>query len=638
MTAAASVDGDRDWERFVIDHGRGAAAQELATVLARPVADIDRIRATGACSKLVHRKTYAELFCLWHGRAPSDDEWPPPRKKGGRSGYEWQAPELALLASLVGGLGKKEIAQVLTKRLRSVTGDQAAVRSAYAVQVAINRIGMQSKDVLDGITTAEAAREIGSLAMINQAIHKGDIRARRVGRLWVIPHAAWAAWKSGRTFPPAGYIPLATLKQSLAIRSDKLSEFARLGYVTTAIRCNPFGTGLHSTRFGTWYIDEKVATRLVTDRRAGHPMPWHGKPLIENLRATYKLWQTRKHPAACKTCADIWGRKGVPRTFEDYVDRYPPLARGAKRHLTMAWFAGLTVREVADQAERSVRHVRLAITNGALAVESHAAGTRVTRTDATRWISRGCPTGDQQSSWISLSAARKRYLFTKTELEDLVARGKLKSKTGTEGAMRRVVYVSRQQCANLREKTGFTETEAARRAGLPLKQFRSVLAGVNWRKTEAIPLVTVQAVIKRLNSRPGYTIREAARSLRKTVAWVEARITDGTVKVLRRTWDTDRVYLSEPMMTRLRQATANPARAKAPPGDCLRLTAAALEAGVTGSTINKWAESGELERIKTPTGWKYPRKQVRARARRYWRNVRFHRATPPQWLSAGAND
>ena len=50
--------------------------------------------------------------------------------------------------------------------------------AATSLQVAINRIGMQARDVVGGITTADAGKEIGSLAMVNQAIHKGDIRAR----------------------------------------------------------------------------------------------------------------------------------------------------------------------------------------------------------------------------------------------------------------------------------------------------------------------------------------------------------------------------------------------------------------------------------------------------------------------------
>src|SRR3546814_14009722 len=64
-------------------------------------------------------------------------------------------------------------------------------------------------------------------------------------------------------------------------------------------------------------------------------MPWHAKPLLDNLRVTYRLWTKRKHPPSCKTCAKIWGKKSPPKTFEAYVLRYSSMAKGQKRHLTM---------------------------------------------------------------------------------------------------------------------------------------------------------------------------------------------------------------------------------------------------------------------------------------------------------------
>ena len=140
---------------------------------------------------------------------------------------------------------------------------------------------------------------------------------------------------------------------------------------------------------------------------------------------------------------------------------------------------------------------------------------------------------------------------------------------------------------------------------------------MNWRGTGAIPLVTVQAVIKRLQSRPGHTIEEAAKALGKDVAWMEDRITDGTVRLLRQEMGTEQLYLSEPMMRRLRDAEANPRSTSMLPTDHLRLGEAAFEAGVTPSTIMKWADCGDLERLHTPTGWQYPRDAVRARARLY---------------------
>jgi hypothetical protein len=624
---------DATWKRFVVEHGHGASAHDLAFILQRSVEEIGYLRATGACSKGAGRKNFVELFQLWHGREPEENDWPPPRKI--RPGeYEWQAPELALLASLVGRLGKAEIAQTLTARLQLLTNDSEACRGVGAVQSAIGRIGMQTADVVGGITTADAGKEIGSLAIVNQAIHKGDLRPVRVGRRWVIPYDAWAAWKALRVFPPDCYVPLATLKQALSIRSDKLSEFARMGHVPTALRCNPYGAGLPSTQFGTWFIAPEVAKRLIADRQAGRPMPWHGKPLADNLRATYGLWQQRKHPAGCKTCVDIWGQKGAPKTFEDYAERYPPLAHGAKRHLTLSWHPGLTVADVARKAGCSVTQVGRAIANGTLGAETQGRTAIVTRTDATRWISRGSPAGDTQKSWISLETAQQRYAFTSRDLTGFMAGGALMTKTGTHGAMRGIVYVSKAQCAKLREGIGFTEQEAARRAKITVPQLREALRGVDWRGTGAIPLATVQAVIKRLKSAPGYTIEEVAEIIGKDAGWVEERIGDGTVRPLRTKHDHGRLYLSEPMIRRLRQALAAPRPRTTTQAGWLRLGEAALEAGVTAATIIKWADCHELERVAGTNGWRYPRDAVRSRARAYWQSTRFRRATPPQWLQA----
>lgn len=417
-----------------------------------------------------------------------------------RGKYEWQGPELGLLASLTGRLGETEIVQVLTDCLRRLTKDPAASRNPQSVQIAINRIGMQSHDVVGGVTTAEAGREIRSRAGVHQAIRKGEIRALRVGRRGVIPHDTWAAWKARRMFPPPGYVPLATIKQPLSIRSDKLSEYARMGYIPTAIRCNPYGTGLPSTQFGTRYIDLRVTKRLIADRHAGHPMPWHGKPMADNLRVTYRLWQQRKHPPTCKACAGIWGRRGIPHTFEEYAERYPPLAHAAKRHLTRPWAPGLTVAEVATKAACTTSRIRRGIANGTANPIKQNGALYITKTDATRWIARGRPTGERQHSWTSVAAASNRYLFTKRELDAFISQEKLKSKTGTDGPMRGIVYVSWQQCANLREKIGFTEHEAARRASVSVSQFRTTLAGVDWRGTGKISLVTVQTVINRPRS------------------------------------------------------------------------------------------------------------------------------------------
>jgi transcriptional regulator with XRE-family HTH domain len=621
-----------DWEQFILAHGWRASGHELAAVVGQPVEEVERVRRTGACTRLPKSKGFAELFSRWHGRAPTDEEWPIPRKMGARDTYAWQGREMAFLATLVGQLGNDEIAIILTNRLRKLTGDRRAKRNRVAVQVRVNKIGMQSSDVVGGITTTQAGREVGSFAVVYQAIQKKQLRPFRVGCRLVIPHAVWEAWKAKRVFPPEGYVLMSSIRELLSIRSDKLSEFARMGYIPTAKRCNPYGTKGPSTQFGTWWIDRKVAKKLVADRRAGRFMPWHGKPNPDNLRVTFKLWQKRKHPASCKTCAMIWGKKGAPRNFDDYVLRYPSLAFGAKRHLTRPWTPGLTLPEVATYAHRSLNHVLRSIKNGTLETSGEGRRRYVTRTDATRWRARRCPTGDGEQSWVSISTARKRYLFALSELRDFIAKKKLKSNTGTFGAARGIVYVSRHQCRRLREKLGFTERQAARLAGVSVARMRTLLRGVNWRKATGIPLWTVQAAIKRLKSRQGYTLSEAARAIGMPVQWVHARKLDGTIKVLRAKWDRRRVYITEPMLRRLKQAKRKPVKRERLSAEWLRLSDAAYEAGVSISTVIHWAEQGEMERRRARGRWRYRRGAVRSRARRYWRTVRFHRATPPDWL------
>lgn len=626
----------KDWQRFVIEHGFRARLREMAAVLGRSVEEIEAVRRTGACSKRKHGVRFAELFSLWHGRPPTEDEWPPLRKVGAGRGYEWQAPELALLASLIGRLDTAAIAKVLTKRLREKTGDARARRTRLSVQTRSNLIGLQSSDVVGGIALREAAREIGSYQIVFNAVRGGNLSGFRVGRRWVIPRDAWEAWKSKRVFPPARYVQLSSIRKELGFRSDaKLPSYAKLGYVPTAVLCTPpEGLGAHWSGRGTWFIDPRVAAKLVADRRAGRPMPWFGKSDPHNLRVTFRLWQQRKHPAACETCAGIWGPKGAPRTFDDYERRYPPIAHGAKRHLTRVWSRGLAVADVARLAGRSAASVRRAIANGVLAATRFGRTYYVSKTNATRWKARGAPSGDALNSWVSIDTARKRYLFTKAELLALIAEGTLRSKVGTEGAMRGVTYVLQTQCAQLRETIGFTESEAARRAGVTVARLRTLLRGVDWRVAQGVPLVTVQAVIKRIQSKEGYSIEEAAAKLRVPVEWIHARKLDGTIRVARAKWDRRRLYVSGPMFERLKRFKRNPVKRERVSANALLLTQAAIEAGVSQNTIMNWVERGELHRRRSRNGWRYPRRAVRTCARRYWKNVRFHRATPPAWLQS----
>lgn len=409
-----------------------------------------------------------------------------------------------------------------------------------------------------------------------------------------------------------------------------------MGYVPGAQRCNPFGAPGSSTQFGTWYIDPRTAEQLLADRRAGRPMPWHGKPLLDNLRVTFKLWQARRHPAACAVCAGIWGPAGPPGAFEDYVALYPALAHGAKRHLTLPWTPGLTVAGVAARATRSEHHVRRVIAGGVLAATKVDGRLHVTRTDATRWVARGCPNGDGERSWIALATASKQYLFSVRELRRHIAAGRLVSKLGTDGAAKGIEYVLRQQCARLRETQGFTEDEAARRVGVSVERLRVLLDGLAWRRAEGIPLVTVQAAIKRRESCEGVVLAEAAALIGAPLAWVKARKRDGTVRIAQARWDRRRQYLTAPMLARLREAWRRGTSAAAPPpaADWLLLGEAAQEACVSPTTLMRWYHDGELERREVSGRHRFHREAVRARARRYWAGARFHRAMRPAWLVA----
>ncbi|ABE47267.1 hypothetical protein [Polaromonas sp. JS666] len=145
-------------------------------------------------------------------------------------------------------------------------------------------------------------------------------------------------------------------------------------------------------------------------------------------------------------------------------------------------------------------------------------------------------------------------------------------------------------------------------------------------------------LIKRLESREGYTIEGAAAALKTTEQWVHERIQDGTIRVTRAKWDRRRLYITEPMIQRLKEALARPRREKPLSKDWLMLNGGAAEAGVCTTTLIRWAEAGDLPRRQSNLGWRYHREDhreaVRAQARVYWENVRFHRATPPEWLQA----
>lgn len=621
------------WQSFVLDHGHRARAHHLSAVTGESVAQIQALRASSACKKLPRALGFEALFAKWHGRAPGDEEWPRPTRLYDASEYEWLGPEERLLATLVGQVGVEEIAEILTARLRQVTGDPRAIRSKASVIVRQNRIGLQSADVVGGILVTDAAREIGSRSALNHAIEQGSLVPLKVGRLYVIPHEAWATWKSQRKAAPEGYVRVASLKAPLGMQgTDKLAEHCKAGHIPTAILCRVSGTKGSSSKFGTWFMDGKVAQQLIADREAGRPMPWHGKPYASNLRATWKLLVERRHPAHCEVCRKIWGAEGSPTAFEDYARRYPPLAHGEKRHLTRVWTDGLSISEVAMDCGVSEGHVRRAITAGALRASDVGGRAMVTRTDATLWKSRRCPTGDNPKSWISLDTAKKRYGFSEAELRDLIADKRLEYKAGVFGAQRGVEYVLRQQCAELRADEGYTLTEAAARLKVTESQMRLLLDGLDWRKAARIPAATVSAARKRLEAKHGLSLDEAAIRVGRPLSWIESEIRKGTARVLRVKWHPDRLYLTDAMVERLKAAAEKGGTPERLSADWLHIDEASMLAGVSMATLTRWAEEGLVERQSSPTGMRYPRRSVMEQARTYWPTARFKRARWPQWL------
>lgn len=621
-----------DWRDFVRLHG-GAPAETLAHVVGHAADDVRQVRSGVVCVRKAKSRSFGDLFAAWHGRPPADHEWPTPSRLAG-GGYEWQTPELALVATQVGQVSVPEIADLLTKRLRALTGDPAAKRTRAAVQSRIALLGLQARDVVGGLTVAEAAREVGSRTIVQEAVRHGHLRTRKVGSVLVIQRDQWATWKARRSAPPQGYVQLSTLKPVLCPGTDKLVEYAGLGYIPSAVKCFPMQGGIASTSRGTWFISPHVAEQLLADRRAGRPMPWFGKPTPSNLKATYRLLQQRMHPVHCAECRKIWGAAGAPKNFEDYALRYPPLEHGAKRHLTRPWVPGLTIAETARHCSTGASNVRRAIANGTLAARKIEARVYVTRTDATRWRARRCPTGEGTKSWISLDTAVRCYLFTKRELQALIAAGQLRSKVGSDGAMRGIVYVLRHQCGRLRERTGFSAAEAARRARVTPARMKELLRGAHWRQEdERVPLETLQTVIKRLQSTPGLTVTAAADILKVDVAWIMARVTNGTVRLTMDTWGSNEPCVTPPMMRRLQRALTSPARAeRLDPREWCGLVEATADAGVSAATLIKWADAGEVERREENGRWRYSRESLRRRAARYWATCRFKRAARPAWL------
>jgi hypothetical protein len=638
-------DVDNAWQAFILKHGRGSRTRDLATVLQRTEIGVKRIKQIGFGGAKTEARNaglnFDELFVLWHGREPQESEWPLPSWLNGHCSYEWLQPEVSLLAALVGRLGKKEIAQVLTNRLRTITGDQSAERDTMAVQNQVSRLGLMLSDVIGGIPLSEAARQIGYYELLHRAKRSGELETFRVGRYDVIPYAAWEAFKAQKQLPPEGYVRLSTLRERLAIASDKLSEFARMGYVPGAVRVKPFGAGgIPSTQFGTWYIPPELAEQLLADRRAGRPMPWHGKPLLDNLKVTYKKWGVKRHTSHCAECAAIWGKAGPPDDFETYLQRYPQLDKASKRHLTANWHPGLTISEVANQAGVHMDRVQAAIDNEILPATDVQGQSFISRSDATKWIFKGNPNGENKKAWISVDTAMKLFCFSRQEIQQMIELDMAQSKLGMAGATRGIVYLLRADCQRIRETRHLSHEQAAEMVGIDLPHLREYLKRIRSDVADgsgAIPFSTVQQIIRRRqdSQRIVLTVEQAAAQLGVGNADVLDMIDQGVISPGRSFWDSQ-LEISAPMFKRLREELSKPTRTNRPEGDSVRLTAAAYLAGVSPTTVLRWADAGEVSNDLRPSGKFYAVESLKARARHYWRTTRLKRAARPAWLIAEA--
>lgn len=277
----------------------------------------------------------------------------------------------------------------------------------------------------------------------------------------------------------------------------------------------------------------------------------------------------------------IWGDKGPPGSFEDYAQRYPQLAHGAKRHLTFEWDPGLTVTEVASSVGCSQEHVLEAIENGMLEALVIGDVPHVTRTNMTRWKAAKAPAGDGSRSWITLQGASERYGFSLDALQAMVVSGELRQRRGDAGPGWGAVLVSRRQCWQLRDKLGYTVQQAAERLNVSVSLVEEHLSQAGWRRSgELLPYETVRLLSRRL-------------ARHRVVAQAKQECDQGLLSA--------------------KEAMAI--------------------AAVSKATFYRWADEGLVPRLAGPSGARYRDDDVRRQARVYWGGSRRKGQTPPAWLA-----
>jgi hypothetical protein len=614
------------WQEFVIAYGRRVRHEVLAHILEQPVEAIRRVRQGGTCTPGKTR-TFTELFTLWRGRAPEETDWPRPRKLHGT--YEWQAPELALLARLVGIQSPDEIARTLTERVRVITGDPTAERDRERVVAQIHRVGLQANDVVGGLTTAEAAKRAGcTIHLIHQEISRGKLRCFRVGTRKVIPVRALEEWKAARLpDPPAGWIKLYDIRRELGFAAgDGLSWKAKRGLIPEALFCAGH----------RWWVPPHVAADLLERRRKGLPMPWSGFVEKGDARRSFELWRRRRH-RACDECRAIWRTVGgEPRTFDEWYPRWLTIPEATKRHLTSP--DGISVTIAAQRYGTDKHTITSAIRAGILRARREGPRWCLRPKDVETWLKRRRPLTSQAGvpklhhEPLTFTHAASQYGVSEWVLRGAVVEGLLHVVPRYDGQP----GLLRHELAALHARLGDISVKAAaKKLGISVATFLREAKACGWREDRGVTSELVYAIRKRRETPWLLTHAAAAARLGVDVAWIRRAIAAGVLKPLR---DVN----GRPTMVgrKLVDALRRNGLPELPDdwtndGTWLRPYEATAHAGVTTSTMKRWIALGRIEVLdRGPRQVFYSKSSIEHAARRYWAAPRSHRITPPAWLQA----
>lgn len=233
------------------------------------------------------------------------------------------------------------------------------------------------------------------------------------------------------TVPPAGYVPLSDLARALGQRVDALSRLARISMVPDALRVDR----QEGKRSVAWYLPGRTADGLIAQHRAGQPMPWQGKPLVDELAGKYRLWCVRRHPSACLKCHRIWGHGEPPASFEAYVARYTRLSLGDKAHLTQLWAKLRPLSEAIEHLVRLCGHDRVveALENGVLRTLERDGRAWMDSRVIDEWSAAGYPQAlpAAQQVWVLTSTAAASCSVDLEQLLWLIERDEVRARMGS---------------------------------------------------------------------------------------------------------------------------------------------------------------------------------------------------------------